>query len=1028
MAALAALAPSSAQVLLASDGSVREGEGAESDADGIITVDFVLPDDERITLPCSPKATIEVVKEMLWRRLKKDNRKSRTFRYCLKVTGTSYFLPEGETPFGDLPIVQFCMKKGLRPMFSLIDKEASREEKAVSKKIRHMVASEHFRISETIDDSDASDFRIKVSRLLGDHEEAFIPGLTAERAIGPAPTEPVSFQIAVYVKQGDADSSSKTLQVNDATTARDVVEMVCKKMKIAHNETLVPESSALKISGQQKYITNLRSRVYDLAYVRYCLQRKRRIAFTVVPITELPYITDSFVSAGPSPWMKSAKSDESPFSETSVEVYGDSSTVSLLELPAPFELKVLSVEGLPPVENGVPIVVEVLIYHGAECIASPMHTTPVSYSSKSAQYVYFRQWLRSDLPIRCIPEQTRLCITVWGRRDKKEVPLANVNCCLFDFKNHLRSGPLSLNMWLDGKANPIGTCAQNLRRTSSGRPTRIHLSFQSFPDPVVFPNIPAAHSCADPPMRPDDQERARLEKLIGMDQLYRLSMEDKHLLWRYREYCRLRCAPRALTKVLGCVNWKDLRCVQETYRLLDMWQPLDPVDALELLDAKFADRKIRETAVRYLDCLPDSELNDYLLQLVQVLKYEPKHFSALACWLVHRALRNRMLIGNAFFWHLQAEMHVPEIAERFGLLLEMYLRGCGPQRDELLRQQELVSKLCQVANSIKDVPLGRRRAILQQQIRELKLPEQYQIPLDPCQFAQGILVEKCKSMDSAKAPLWLVFENADPHGDTIWLIFKSGDDLRQDLLTLQMLGIMDKLWKKEGLDLSLTPYRCIANGDEIGMIETVLDSDTTANIQKKAGIVTGAFKHTPLANWLMVRNPGALYDEAVENFTRSCAGYCVATYVLGVGDRHNDNIMVNKHGFLFHIDFGHFLGNVKTFMGVTRERAPFILTPEFAHVMGGKKGENFKRFAELCCDAYNILRKHANVFINLFAMMLSTGIPELQSEADIEYLRDALMLDLSADDARDYFLKLINESLATIATQINFSIHNIVHS
>ena len=48
--------------------------------------------------------------------------------------------------------------------------------------------------------------------------------------------------------------------------------------------------------------------------------------------------------------------------------------------------------------------------------------------------------------------------------------------------------------------------------------------------------------------------------------------------------------------------------------------------------------------------------------------------------------------------------------------------------------------------------------------------------------------------------------------------------------------------------------------------------------------------------------------------------------------------MVSAYGNLFHIDFGHFLGNIKYKAGVKRERAPFVLTPDFVYIMGGKVG------------------------------------------------------------------------------------------
>lgn len=81
------------------------------------------------------------------------------------------------------------------------------------------------------------------------------------------------------------------------------------------------------------------------------------------------------------------------------------------------------------------------------------------------------------------------------------------------------------------------------------------------------------------------------------------------------------------------------------------------------------------------------------------------------------------------------------------------------------------------------------------------------------------------------------------------------------------------------------------------MIEVVLNSTTIAKIQKKARGARGAFDKKLLYQWLMDQNPDPeSREKAIDNFIRSCAGCCVATYVLGIGDRHSDNIMLRKNG------------------------------------------------------------------------------------------------------------------------------------
>jgi phosphatidylinositol-4,5-bisphosphate 3-kinase len=596
---------------------------------------------------------------------------------------------------------------------------------------------------------------------------------------------------------------------------------------------------------------------------------------------------------------------------------------------------------------------------------------------------------------------------------------------LFDYKHELKTGVHTLGMWPDAAANPIGTCVCN-----SGGSVVLFVEFESYPLPVVFPTEPNKNNAEYHPAASSTPKNPTtfdyVEKIILKDPLYPLSTSDKELLWSYREHYRSN--PKGLPKFLSSVPFNDMLAVQEMHKYLKLWAPIVPIDALELLDARFADTKVREHAVTFLEQLSDDDFLHCLLQLTQVLKYEPYHDCALSRFLLHRALKNP-LIGHSFFWYLKSEMHVPEISERYGLLLEVYLRGCGNHMPELQKQNQVLKHLVRTANLIKGLKESERKDSMIQELDRIKFPQKFQLPLNPKMEASGVVLPKCKYMDSKKLPLFLAFSNADPHGNPIYVIFKSGDDLRQDMLTLQMLRLMDGLWQSAGLDLRMSCYGCISTGDGVGMIEVVLNAETTAHIHIQAGGASAAlFKSDPLANWIRSHNPKEEdYRNAVTNFIRSCAGYCVATYVLGIGDRHNDNVMITKSGKLFHIDFGHFLGNYKKKFGIKRERAPFVFTHDFAYVMGGKDTPDFLEFVGLCCDAYNVLRNHASMFINLFAMMLSTGIPELQNVGDISYLRDAFALDLTEEKAREKFKTLIYESLDTKTTLFNNAIHILAH-
>ena len=137
------------------------------------------------------------------------------------------------------------------------------------------------------------------------------------------------------------------------------------------------------------------------------------------------------------------------------------------------------------------------------------------------------------------------------------------------------------------------------------------------------------------------------------------------------------------------------------------------------------------------------------------------------------------------------------------------------------------------------------------------------------------------------------------------VIVKTGDDLRQDQLVIMLIQLMDGLLKRAALNLCLTPYSIIAMSPTSGLVEFVDGSMPISQILSKYnGSILQYFQD-------VAPQKGAKYDvrpDVMSSYVRSCAGYCVITFLIGVGDRHLDNILLDSSGHFFHIDFGFIFG------------------------------------------------------------------------------------------------------------------------
>lgn len=534
--------------------------------------------------------------------------------------------------------------------------------------------------------------------------------------------------------------------------------------------------------------------------------------------------------------------------------------------------------------------------------------------------------------------------------------------------------------------------------------------------------------------------QANIYQVLNRDPLEEMLGKDKSLLWDNRE--SLREIPSALPRVLlaNCLSW-NYNSLPSLYHMIKSWSQLSPIDAMHLLLPAYPDLYVRSMAVYWLKSLGSDGLVDFLPQLIQAIRFEPYLDSPLIWYLLESALVN-VRVAHSLYWLLKENFDDPLLGFRSGVIANALLAICGQKLREMFdREETLQAKLTHVSEMIKKTKENSRLTTLQ---GRLEIVDEYLrdtgngvcLPLSPSALVSGLDIASCSYFTSNTLPLKLSFKPGNdlsvalsPYtsrlNDTcIEAIFKIGDDLRQDTLTMQIIRIMDKLWLKEGLDLKIVTFNCVSTDHRKGFVEMVSNSETLRKIQQEQGIA-GSFNERSISEWLRKHNTYELnYHSAVENFIHSTAGYIVATYILGVCDRHNDNIMVTTAGHLFHIDFGKFLGDAQMMGIIKRDRVPFVLTSDMAYVInGGQEGSNsFQYFVELCCQAFITIRRHSNLFLSLFSLMICSSIPGVTSES-VKFVHRALLPQLSEGQAIEEFTRKINDSLKAKSVQINFFVH-----
>lgn len=243
-------------------------------------------------------------------------------------------------------------------------------------------------------------------------------------------------------------------------------------------------------------------------------------------------------------------------------------------------------------------------------------------------------------------------------------------------------------------------------------------------------------------------------------------------------------------------------------------------------------------------------------------------------------------------------------------------------------------------------------------------------------------------------------------GKEYQFLLKGHEDLRQDERVMQVFGLINKLFAKSDRrtllhGVEMTTFSVVALSSNAGLIEWVPNCDTmhalvksyrdarkiVPNIEQrvmvrcvqeperltllqKVDLFEYMLNNTSGADlqrilWLKSRNSEMWLDRRT-TYAKSLATTSMTGYLLGLGDRHPSNLMIERSsGKIMHIDFGDCF-EVAMKRDKYPERVPFRLTRMLVEVLEPCGVEGF--FQQTCLAAMEVIRQK-NAKESMMSMM-----------------------------------------------------------